>query len=200
MKNIAVLVSGRGTNMMALHKACLDGRLDARIAIVISNREKAPALDYCRENNLNYKVLKLKDYPDRLAHAKAMMDEIDGIGCDLVVSAGYMLLTPEDFVTHYRHRFINIHPALLPSFPGVDGIAQAFEYGVKITGVSVFFVSYGCDDGEIILQKSVEILESDTIETLEEKIHKTEHEMLWRAAKIVLDGNFRVIGRKVEIL
>lgn len=199
MKKIAVLVSGRGSNMAALHKATVDGRLDAEIGLVISNKEKAPALDYCRENNIPYVVIKLKDYPDRDAHAQAMKTEIDKAGCDLVVLAGYMLLVPKDFVTYYRYRLINIHPALLPSFPGVDGIKQAFDYGVKYTGVSVFFVSYGCDDGEIIMQEPVEIHESDTLDTLEERIHIVEHETLWQAAKIVLEKRFEISNRKVVL-
>lgn len=200
MKKIAVLVSGRGTNMIALHKATLDGRLDARIALVISNKSDAPALDYCRNNGIPWSIFRLKNYKDRTDHANALIEAIDNAGCDVVVLAGYMLLVPESFVDHYRYRLVNVHPALLPSFPGVDGIKQAFEFGVKVTGVSVIFVSYGCDDGEVILQKPVAIEESDTLESLELKIHVLEHEMLWQATKIVLDGRFRVSGRKVEIL
>lgn len=200
MNKLAILVSGRGTNMIALHKATLDGRLNAQIGLVISNKKDAPALDYCRENNLPCLVMKLKDYPSRTDHAKAMIDEIEKAGCNLVVLAGYMLLVPENFVDHFRYRLLNIHPALLPSFPGVDGIKQAFDYGVKFTGVSVIFVSNGCDDGEIIIQKTVEVLETDTLETLEEKIHKVEHEIFWQAVKVVLDGKFKINGRKVEIL
>ncbi|MBP7732223.1 MAG: phosphoribosylglycinamide formyltransferase [Caldisericia bacterium] len=200
MNKLAILVSGRGTNMIALHKATLDGRLNAQVGLVISNKKDAPALEYCRENNLPCLVMKLKDYPTRVDHANAMIDEIEKAGCNLVVLAGYMLLVPENFVDHFKYRMLNIHPALLPSFPGVDGIKQAFEYGVKFTGVSVIFVSHGCDDGEIIMQKTVEILETDTLEILEEKIHKVEHEIFWQAVKIVLDGKFKIKGRKVEIL
>lgn len=200
MNKLAILVSGRGTNMIALHKATLDGRLNAQIGLVISNKKDAPALDYCRENNLPCLIMKLKDYPSRIDHAKAMIDEIEKTGCNLVVLAGYMLLVPENFVDHFRYRLLNIHPALLPSFPGVDGIKQTFDYGVKFTGVSVIFVSHGCDDGEIIMQKTVEVLETDTLETLEEKIHKVEHEIFWQAVKIVLDCKFKINGRKVEIL
>ena len=200
MNKLAILVSGRGTNMIALHKATLDGRLNAQIGLVISNKEKAPALDYCKDNSLHHKVFKLKDYPSRTDHAKAMIDEIDKAGCNLVVLAGYMLLVPENFVNHFRYRLLNIHPALLPSFPGIDGIKQAFDYGVKFTGVSVIFVSHGCDDGEIVIQKTVEVLKTDTLETLEEKIHKVEHEIFWQAVKVVLDGKFKINGRKVDIL
>lgn len=200
MKKIAVLVSGRGTNMIALHKSTQDGRLDAQVALVISNKTEALALDYCKDSGIPCKVLRLKDYKDRQDHAQALIEAIDGVGCDIVVLAGYMLLVPPNFVEHYRYRLINIHPALLPSFPGVDGIKQAFEYGVKITGVSVIFVSNGCDDGEIIMQKQIIIDESETLESLEQKTHVLEHEMLWQATKIVLDGHFRVSGRKVEIL
>ncbi len=200
MKKIAVLVSGRGTNMIALHKSTQDGRLDAQVALVISNKTEALALDYCKESRIPWKVLRLRDYKDRQNHAQALIDAIDNAGCDVVVLAGYMLLVPPNFVDHYKYRLINIHPALLPSFPGVDGIKQAFDYGVKITGVSVIFVSNGCDDGEIIMQKPIIIEDSDTLESLEQKTHVLEHEMLWQATKVVLDGRFRVSGRKVEIL
>ncbi len=200
MKKIAVLVSGRGTNMIALHKATQDGRLDAQLSLVISNKTDAPALDYCKDSGIPCKVLRLRDYKDRRDHAQALIEAIDNAGCEVVVLAGYMLLVPPNFVEHYRYRLINIHPALLPSFPGVDGIKQAFDYGVKITGVSVIFVSNGCDDGEIIMQKPIIIDDSDTLESLEQKTHVLEHEMLWQATKIVLDRRFRVSGRKVEIL
>jgi phosphoribosylglycinamide formyltransferase-1 len=199
MNKIAILVSGRGTNMIALHKAMLDGRLDARIGLVISNKKDAPALVYCRENNIPHVTIKLKDFASRSDHAKAMIDEIEKSGCNLVVLAGYMLLVPENFVDRYRNKILNIHPALLPSFPGIDSIKRAYDYGVKQTGVSVIFVSYGCDDGEIIMQNCVEITDSDTLETLEEKMHKIEHEMYWQAVKIVLDGRFEINGRKVEL-
>ena len=200
MKKLAILVSGKGTNMIALHQATLDGRLNAQIELVISNKKDAPALQYCNEKGIPYLILKLKDYPTRSDHATAMIDEIEKADCDLVVLAGYMLLVPENFVDHFRYRLLNIHPALLPSFPGVDGIKQAFDYGVKITGVSVIFVSYGCDDGEIIMQRPVEILATDAVEFLEEKMLKVEQEIFWQAVKIVLNGNFRINGRKVEIL
>lgn len=199
MNKLAVLVSGKGTNMIALHRATLDGRLDAKIGLVISNKKDAPALDYCRENGIPHLTMKLKDYTTRSDHAKAMIDEIEKAGCNLVLLAGYMLLVPENFVDRYRHRLLNIHPALLPSFPGIDSIKRAYDYGVKYTGVSVIFVSYGCDDGEIVMQKTIEILTDDTLEALEEKIHKTEHELYWQAVKTVLDGNFAINGRKVEI-
>lgn len=200
MNKLAILVSGKGTNMIALHQATLDGRLNAQIGLVISNKKDAPALDYCRENNLPCLVMKLKGYPTRVEHARAMIDEIEKAGCNLVVLAGYMLLVPEIFVDHFRYRLLNIHPALLPSFPGVDAIKQAFDYGVKFTGVSVIFVSYGCDDGEILMQKPVEIFNTDSLEILEEKIHKVEHEIFWKAVKIVLDGKFRINNRKAEII
>jgi phosphoribosylglycinamide formyltransferase-1 len=155
---------------------------------------------YCKENGIPSKVLRLKEFKDRGEHANAMIKAIDEFKCEVVALAGYMLLVPANFVDHFRYRLINIHPSLLPSFPGVDAISQAFGYGAKVTGVSVIFVSYGCDDGEIILQKPVTIEEDDSLGSLETKIHEIEHEMLWRAVKIVLDGRFKVVDRKVEIL
>lgn len=199
MKKIAVLVSGRGSNMMALHRATKDGRLDAEISLVISNKSKAAALDYCRENGITSKIIRLKDFESRDAYSVAIADEIEKIGADLIVHAGFMLLLTKPYIDRFKGKILNIHPALLPSFPGVDAQQQAIDYGVKVSGCSVIFVDEGCDTGPIILQKAVEVKESDTAESLSERILAAEHDTLWRACKLVLEGKTEIEGRKVKI-
>lgn len=200
MKKIAVLVSGRGSNMSALHRATKDGRLDAEISLVISNKSKADALDYCKEHGIESKVVKLKDYENRDVYSVAIADEIEKIGADLIVHAGFMLLLTKPYIERFKGKILNIHPALLPSFPGVDAQQQAFDYGVKVSGCSVIFVDEGCDTGPIILQKEVEVKESDTVESLSECILIAEHDTLWRACKLVLEGKTEIVGRKVKIM
>lgn len=199
MKKIAVLVSGRGSNMSALHRATKDGRLNAEISLVISNKSKAAALDYCSENRIPSKVIKLRDYDSRDAYSSAIADEIEKIGADLIVHAGFMLLLTKPYIDRFKGKILNIHPALLPSFPGVDAQQQAIDYGVKVSGCSVIFVDEGCDTGPIILQKAVEVKESDTAESLSERILAAEHDTLWRACKLVLEGKTVIEGRKVII-
>lgn len=192
-------MSGRGSNMSALHRATKDGRLDAEISLVISNKSKAAALDYCKEHGIQSKVVKLKDFDNRDTYSSAIADEIEKIGADLIVHAGFMLLLTKPYIERFKGKILNIHPALLPSFPGVDAQQQAIDYGVKVSGCSVIFVDEGCDTGPIILQKAVEVKESDTAESLSERILAAEHDTLWRACKLVLEGKTEIIGRKVKI-
>lgn len=192
-------MSGRGSNMSALHRATKDGRLDAEISLVISNKSKAAALDYCKEHDIQSKVFKLKDFDNRDTYSSAIADEIEKIGADLIVHAGFMLLLTKPYIERFKGKILNIHPALLPSFPGVDAQQQAIDYGVKVSGCSVIFVDEGCDTGPIILQKAVEVKESDTAESLSERILAAEHDTLWRACKLVLEGKTEIVGRKVKI-
>jgi len=199
MKKIAVFVSGRGSNLVALHKAILDGKLQAEIAMVISNRSKAKAIEYCKEKNIPFEIFKKKDYPDRESLFENIGELIDSLDVDLLVHAGFMLLTPDNFTEKYYGKMINIHPALLPSFPGLHVQKKAIEYGVKLSGCTVFFVDSGCDTGPIIIQKTVPVLERDTEETLSARILKEEHNTLWRACKLVLEGRTEIDGRRVRI-
>lgn len=200
MKRIAVFVSGRGSNLVALNNAIKDGRLDAEIEIVISNKRKIGAIDYSELENIPHEIFKKKDYETREQMFDDIAELIDSLKIDLLVHAGFMLLTPDSFTEKYWGKMINIHPSLLPSFPGLHAQKQAFDAGVKITGCSVFFIDKGCDTGPIIMQKSVPVFENDTEDTLSARILKTEHDTLWRACKTVLSGKARIEGKKVRIL
>lgn len=200
MKRIAVFVSGRGSNLIALHQAITDGSLEAELSIVISSRSNAKALEYCRESDIPFKVFTKKSYLDRESLFSDISDCIENIGIDLIVLAGFMLLTPHEFVQKYKGRLINIHPALLPSFPGLHAQKQAIDHGVKISGCTVLFVDEGCDTGPIIIQRSLEVHEDDTEESLSSRILKIEHDTLWRACKLILDGRTRIDGRRVKVL
>ncbi|HOR46988.1 MAG TPA: phosphoribosylglycinamide formyltransferase [Caldisericia bacterium] len=199
MKKIAVLVSGRGSNLKALYGAIEQGKLEAEICLVVSNKSKAPALEFCRDKNIPYQVCKLKDFESR----EVFFDHLAGIlapsNADLVVLAGFMMLVTPNFIRRFKNRVINIHPSLLPSFPGLDAQQQAFDYGVKVSGCTVFIVDEGCDTGPILIQKPVEVLETDTEETFADRILSVEHDTLWRACKIMLDGRVSVSGRKTLI-
>ncbi len=200
MKKIAVLASGRGSNLMALHKATKDERLDAQISLVISNKEKAPALNFCRSNSIPFLVIKPKDFKNRDEFFAYIGDQIEKADADIIVLAGFMVLVSQGFVQRFRNIVLNIHPALLPSFPGLNAQAQAFEHGVKVSGCTVFFVDEGCDTGPIIMQRAVEVKENDTTDTLSDRILAQEHDILWKACKLVLEGRCQIVGRRVKIL
>ncbi len=200
MKKIAVLVSGRGSNLMALHRATKDGRIDAQISLVISNKEKAPAIEYCRSNSVPFLVAKPKDFKNRDVFFAHIGDQIEKAGADIIVLAGFMVLVSQGFVQRFRNIVLNIHPALLPSFPGIDAQAQALEHGVKVSGCTVFFIDEGCDTGPIIMQRAVEVKENDTADTLSDRILVLEHDILWKACKLVLEGRCQIVGRRVKIL
>jgi len=200
VRKIAVLVSGRGSNLMALHRAVKEGLLDASIDLVISNMRKAPALDYCRDNDLEYVVIKKKDFQDREAYFDHVGNIADQRGIDLIVLAGFMLLVSRDFVERFWGKLINIHPALLPSFPGLDANKQVFEHGVKVTGCTVFFVDDGCDTGPIIAQKCVPVLEDDTLKSMSERVLKAEHDTLWRACKLILEDKVKIEDRRKVVI
>jgi len=200
MDNLAVLVSGRGSNLRALHEATKDGRLEANIALVVSNNAKAPALKYCSEEGIPCIVLKTKDFIEKNAYFKTIGDEIERFNVNLIVLAGFMLLVPQSFIMRFKYRILNIHPSILPSFPGLEAQRQALEYGVKISGCTVFFVDEGCDTGPIIVQKFVQVNEDDTIDILSDRILTQEHDSLWQAVKIILDGKYKIEGRRVKIL
>jgi phosphoribosylglycinamide formyltransferase-1 len=199
MKKIAVLVSGRGSNLRALYNAIEQGKLEAEICLVVSNKSKAPALEFCREKNIPYQICKLKEFASRETFFDHLADIIALSGANLIVLAGFMMLVTPNFIRHFPNRVINIHPSLLPSFPGLDAQKQAFDYGVKVSGCTVFIVDEGCDTGPILIQRTVEVLETDTEETLADRILSVEHDTLWRACKIMLEGRVSVSGRRASI-
>jgi phosphoribosylglycinamide formyltransferase 1 len=187
---IAVLASGAGTNLQAILDK-VHGRGGIELVAVASNRPDAKALERARGAGVGTEVFARGDYPDREARDAAIAEWLAGRDVDLIVLAGYMELMSEPFVARFHNRIINVHPALLPSFPGLDAVQQALDHGVKVTGVSVHFVDEGVDSGPIILQRPVEISSADE-EELEERIHRIEHELLPEAIRLIAAGAVRV--------
>lgn len=198
--NIAILVSGRGTNMTAIIEAIESGELNAEIACVISNVPDVPALEKAAKHNIKTMVINYKDFNAREVYEDKLIDTLRNYDIDLICLAGYMRVLGKKIVDLYRGRIMNIHPALLPSFPGLQAQWQAFLYGVKVTGSTVHFVDEGCDSGPIILQKAVEVLEDDTVFTMDERILKAGHKLYVEAIKLFSEGRLKIEGRKVHIL
>jgi phosphoribosylglycinamide formyltransferase-1 len=197
--NIAVFVSGSGTNLQAIIDASQKGDLGATVALVVSDKEGAYALTRAKNASIETFVLNPKGFRSREEYDKEVMRALDKKHIELVVLAGFMRLVSDHFVGAYKNRIINIHPALLPSFKGTHGIRDAFVCGVKQTGVTVHFVDAELDHGPIILQEPVRVEEGDTLESLEEKIHKTEHRLYPEAIRLFAEGRLKIEGRKVKI-
>lgn len=197
---IGVLVSGNGTNFQAIVDALEAGRItNGRIACLISNKADAYALERAQKHNIPALVLDHKGYPDRAAYDQALVALLKEHGVQLVVLAGFMRLLSPIMVEAFPHAIMNIHPALLPAFPGLDAQQQALEYGVRYTGCTVHLVDTGTDTGPIILQAVVPILADDTAETLSERIHGEEHRIYPEAVRLFCAGRLRVEGRRVHI-
>ena len=196
MKNLAILLSGRGSNFVAIADSIAVGRIpDARIAIVISNRTDAPGLEIARERGLE--VLAIPSQGKRREqHDREVAAALVGRQVDLVCLAGYMRLLSPWFVQQFPAKILNIHPSLLPSFPGLEAQQQAFAYGVKVTGCTVHFVDEELDHGAIIVQKTVPVLDSDDEHTLAARILEQEHIAYSEAIRIVLEGKFEISGRR----
>lgn len=188
---LCVLASGGGTNLQAIIDK-LHGRDGIEVAGAASDRPDAMALERARRAGVETAVFELGGYPDRAARDAAIGDWIEAREADLVVLAGYMRLLSPEFVARFRDRVINVHPALLPSFPGLDAVEQALEHGVKVTGVTVHFVDEGVDSGPIILQRAIEVPASGEWEELEERIHAVEHELLPEAIRLIAGGRVRI--------
>lgn len=172
---LAVLLSGRGSNFQAIHEAIQTGALDAQIVCVISNRPDAPGIARAREYGYDAHVLDHKAFANRAAHEAEVLKVLDAAKPDYIALAGYMRLLSANFVQRWRNRIINIHPSLLPSFPGVDAQAQALKHGVKISGCTVHFVDENLDAGPIILQRAVDVRDDDTVDSLSARILGEEH-------------------------
>ncbi len=172
---LAVLLSGRGSNFQAIHEAIENGSLDAQIVCVISNRPDAPGIARAREYGYDAHVLDHKAFANRAAHEAEVLKVLDAAKPDYIALAGYMRLLSANFVERWHNRIINIHPSLLPSFPGVDAQAQALKHGVKISGCTVHFVDENLDAGPIILQRAVDVRDDDTVDSLSARILGEEH-------------------------
>jgi phosphoribosylglycinamide formyltransferase-1 len=187
---IAVFASRQGTNFSAIARAVKKGRIKAELAVLVCDRPKAAVV--ARAKRAGVKVALVRNEEEILA----VLAENK---IDLIVLAGFMRILGPQLVGEYKHRILNIHPALLPSFKGAHGIADAFNYGVKLTGVTVHFVDEEMDHGPIILQAPLRVEQSDSLESLEKKIHKVEHKLYPQAVKLFVEGRLKIEGRKVVI-
>jgi phosphoribosylglycinamide formyltransferase-1 len=196
-KRLGVLLSGRGSNFEALADSVAAGRIPgAEIAIVVSNREGAPGIEKARERGLDARVIPSKGL-EREAYDKLVVAALREKNVDLVCLAGYMRLLSAHFVAAFPNRILNIHPSLLPAFPGLESQRQALEHGTKFSGCTVHFVDENLDAGPIVLQACVAIEDNDTPETLAERILREEHRIYTEAVRIVLEGRYRIEGRRV---
>lgn len=197
---LGILVSGNGTNLQAILDASAEKDYPAGVRLVISNRPDAYALKRAQKSKVPTALIQHSNYPDRGSFEDALIAELDRVPADLVVLAGFMRVLSPHFVRRYPNRILNIHPALLPSFPGTHAIQKAWEYGVKVTGVTVHFVDDGTDTGPIVLQETVPCDHSkDSLETLEEKIHSVERRLFPEAIRLFAEGRLQVTDRQVLI-
>lgn len=200
LTNIAVLASGRGTNMQSIIDKIESGYLNAKVAVVISDKSDAFALERAKKHKITTLFLDPKKAKSREEYDKLIIKQLEKYNVDAVVLAGFMRLLSKYFVDKYENKLINIHPSLLPSFPGINGYEDAWQYGVKVSGCTVHFVDEGCDTGPIILQKINPIKDDDTFESFKERGLKIEHEALPEALKLFCEGRLKVEGRKVIII
>jgi len=196
---IGVLISGSGTNLQAIIDASEANELNARIAVVISNKEAARGLERARKHHIDAVFIDPAKFESRHEYNYAIRDELRRHNVDLVVMAGYMRLLGKEVLDAYPMKVVNLHPALLPSFPGAHGISDALDYGVKVTGITVHFANEVFDEGPIIAQEVVRIEEHDTLESLEAKIHEAEHRVLPAALQLIATDRVRIEGRKVRV-
>jgi len=196
MKRLGILLSGRGSNFEAIADQVAAGRIDAEIAVVISSRPEARGLAVALERGLNAVSIPSKGL-DREIYDRLLVEELNRNAVDLVCLAGFMRLLSASFVRSFPRRILNIHPSLLPAFPGLDAQKQALEHGVKITGCTVHLVDEFLDAGPIILQAAVPVEDNDTLESLSARILREEHRIYSEAIRIVLSGSFRIEGRRV---
>jgi len=196
-KRIGVLLSGRGSNFEALADSVTSGRIpNAEIALVLSNREAAAGIDRAKSRGLVTRIIPSKGL-EREAYDRLVVAALNEAKVDLVCLAGYMRLLSPYFVSAFPQKILNIHPSLLPSFPGLEAQKQALDYGVRFAGCTVHFVDENLDAGPIILQSVVPVEDGDTEETLSTRILKEEHRIYSEAVKLVLEGKYKIIGRRV---
>jgi phosphoribosylglycinamide formyltransferase-1 len=196
-RRLGVLISGRGSNLQAIIDAIAESRLEATIALVISNRSDAPGLDRAAAAGIETLVLEYRAFRSRAEFERAMIAELRQRGVTLVCLAGFMRMLGPEFVDAYPNAILNIHPSLLPAFPGIDAQKQAWEHGVKVTGATVHFVDAQLDAGPIVLQSPVLVQPHDTADTLAARILVEEHRLYPAAIRLVLDGGWKIAGRRV---
>jgi phosphoribosylglycinamide formyltransferase-1 len=196
---IAVFASGSGTNFQAIVDAVASGKLDVIVELLVCDRPQAHVVDRATQAGVNTFVFRSKDYTSREQYEAEIIAELEARQIDLIVMAGYMRLITDTLINPYYGRIINIHPSLLPAFPGVNSIGQALNYGVKVTGVTVHFVDGGLDSGPVIAQRAVEISANDTETSLADRIHALEHELYPQTIAWFRDGRVHLEGRKVSV-
>ncbi len=195
---LGILISGRGSNFEAISNSIARRKLDAEIAIVISNKASAPGLDIARQRGIPMRVIPSQGL-DRQAYDKLLIDELRIHEVDLVCLAGFMRLLSADFVRAFPNRVLNVHPSLLPAFPGLDAQRQALEHGVKITGCTVHFVDEFLDSGPIVIQAAVPVMDDDTVESLSDRILLQEHLIYSQAIQMAVEDRVIIEGRRVRI-
>jgi phosphoribosylglycinamide formyltransferase 1 len=196
MKRLGILISGRGSNFQAIADNVAAGKLDATIAVVISNRADAKGLELARARGIEAVCIPSKGL-DREVYDRLLIAELQRHQVDLICLAGFMRLLSGTFIRAFPERILNIHPSLLPAFPGLDAQHQALQHGVKLAGCTVHFVDEDLDAGPILLQAAVPVLAEDTEETLSARILEQEHRIYSEAIRLVLDGRYRLVGRRV---
>ena len=199
MKKIVILISGRGSNMEAIVQACSAGGWPARIAAVISNRPEAAGLQFAKDHGIETSVVDHRQYPDRTSFDAALAEAIDGYTPDLVVLAGFMRILTTGFVDRYAGRLLNIHPSLLPCFPGLNTHKQALDAGVKLHGATVHFVTPELDHGPIVIQAALDVLPGDTPESLAVRLLGCEHQIYPRAVQWFVEGRLQVQNGVVHV-
>jgi len=200
LKNLAVFASGRGTNFSAILRAIKKGKIKANLSLLICDNYQAGVIKRAKRADVKTVLVLRENFKSNKEFEEEIIKHLEGHKIDVIVLAGFMRLLSSDFVKRYYGKILNIHPALLPSFKGTYAIKDAFDYGVKVTGVTVHFVDEKMDHGPIILQEPVRIKEDDTLETLEKKIHRIEHQIYPEAIKLFIEGRLRIRERKVEII
>lgn len=197
---LGVLVSGRGSNMQAIHNVLKKENINAEIALIVSNRPSAAALKFAEENGLSNVIVDHKNYgPNRQEFEQVIDSALNEYDVDVVVLAGFMRILSEWFIQRWNHKIINIHPSLLPAFPGLNAQEQALNAGVKLTGCTVHFVDEGTDTGPIIAQRAVPVLENDTNETLSARVLREEHQLLPEVIKLLANDLITVTDNKVKV-
>ena len=199
MITLGVLVSGGGTNLQAIIDAIARGELDARIGVVVSSNPEAYGLARAEKAGIPHMAMQRSDYDDPIAADEAIVKVLEEHGVEYVAMAGYMRMIHAPILDAFPNRVVNLHPALLPSFKGAHGIQDAYDYGVKVTGITVHFADDKYDCGPIIAQRAIEVLPGDTMDSLEERIHATEHELFPATLQLIAQGKVRVEGNKTIV-
>lgn len=198
--NIAVFASGRGTNFSAVARAVKKGKIPANLSLLVCDNPKAGVIARAKRARVKVALVKREDFTSKEDFENKIIQHLQEENIDLIVLAGFMRIISPLLIQQYPNKILNIHPALLPSFKGAHAIKDAFDYGVKVTGVTIHFVDEKTDHGPIILQKEVPIKEDDTLEYLEARIHKVEHKLYYKAIDLYVCGRLKIEGRKVKIV